>query len=502
MRWAAALVVLALGCGDDPPVTFGDSGLPVDAGMFGGDAGPLADGGIPVDGGALGDPDAGAPDAGAMDAGPPPPPVPNDIFFVGNSFTFGGPVPVLVHDLAVFAGFPEPNVEYRAVGGQSLRFHRNDDSGEGAPGRIEEGWDVVVLQDFSTRPTDSIGDPEGFKEDATWFHDLAREARETCRVILYETWARRFNHGLYPGSYDDPADMQAQLRTHYFDAAERYIPLNARLPVDVTVAPAGDAWEYQLAMGEPPRLHGGDDYHANDAGAYLNALVIYSTIYGRRALGQSPLRIDADVAAQLQSSADAITGETRPPPSLEDPLPIPVGATMRVDVGPTFGAGWTALTAVMGSAGPVPTEGGEPTSLTVTAMGFDGVQTGGRADNVFGWPGDVSTDSLWVGSFDGHEAALAREAVVVLRGLEGGGVYEVTLFASRTSDDSGRGRLTRYAIGAETQDLEVADNVDRTVRFEDVTPDELGEVRLSIRVSPDGAGRFGYLGAMVIQRVE
>lgn len=217
------VLLLVLGCGDDAdPMLDGGVDGAVDGGLDAGmdanldasldafDAGPdaLADSGV---------------DADDFEA-------PNDIFFVGNSFTFGGPVPVLVHDLAVYAGFPEPNVEYRALGGRSLRYHREDETEAGAPARVAEGWDVVVLQDFSTRPTDSIGDPEGFKEDATWFHDLARESRDHCRVILYETWARRFNHGIYPGSFADPADMQAQLRMHYFDAAENYIPLHATMP--------------------------------------------------------------------------------------------------------------------------------------------------------------------------------------------------------------------------------------------------------------------------------
>ncbi len=487
------VLLLVLGCGDDadPMLDAGGDGA-VDAGLDAGldanfdasldafDAGPdaLTDSGV---------------DADDFEA-------PNDIFFVGNSFTFGGPVPVLVHDLAVYAGFPEPNVEYRALGGRSLRYHREDETEAGAPSRVAEGWDVVVLQDFSTRPTDSIGDPEGFKEDATWFHDLARESREHCRVILYETWARRFNHGIYPGSFADPADMQAQLRTHYFDAAENYIPLHATMPVDVAVAPAGDAWAFQLAMGEPPRLHDSDDYHAGANGAYLNALVIYSTIYRRRALGQTPLRVDADIAAQLQVSADAITGETRPPPAVESPLPIPVGATMRLDIGPTFGAGWTSLTTVMGSAGPIPTDDAEPTNVHVTAMGFDGTQTGGRSDNALGWPGDVSSDTLWVGTFDGHEAALDREGMLVVRGLIREGVYRVTLFASRTSDDSGRGRLTRYEIGDEEQLLEVSDNIERTAVFDDVRPDELGEVRIRVTVAPSGSGRFAYVGALIVER--
>ena len=485
---ATLACLLLVACGDDD-------------GSFTPDAGPLLDAGPGTD--AAFAPDASAAidagsDAGTPDMGPPPPPVPEDIFFIGNSFTLGGPIPNLVHDLAVSAGFPEPNVGYRAVGGQSLEWHRADTSAEGAPGRVAEGWDVLVLQEYSTGPTDAIGDPMQFKEDATWFHDLAREVRPDCRVILYESWARRSSHSFYPGTFDDPGDMQAQLRFHYFDAAESFIPAMAMTTPNVTVAPAGDAWERQLAGGEPPRLHASDDYHAGAAGQYLNALVIYSTIYGTSARGLVPIGVDAAVARTLQETADATTGETRLPPGLGDPT-FEVGHTVRVDVGPTDSGEWPALLTANGAAGPLTSDEGTSTTAVASASGFDGTQTGGVNANDLGWPAAVSSDSLWVGSFDGHVAALDRRATVVLRGLPAG-TYSLTLYASRVGDDSGNGRSTRYTVGARTVDLEASDNTGTTVELSGLVPDELGELVLEVTVSPDGLARFGYLGAFELTR--
>ena len=441
---------------------------------------------------------ATTPQDNRVEFGPPPPDPPADIFFVGNSFTLGGPIPLLVQDLAVSAGFPEPRVDYRAVGGRTLEWHRSDADPDSAPARIAEGWDVVVLQEFSTRPTDAIGPAERFKDDATFFHDLAIGSRPNARVILYETWARREGHSLFPVTFDDPGDMQAQLRFHYFDAADRYIPMVAMETPNVTVAPCGDAWERQLAGGEPPVLHAGDDYHAGAAGQYLNALVIYSTIYEHSALGLAPIGVDPDVARQLQETADATTGSTRPPPALGDPV-FPVGQVVRIDVGPTA-ADWPTLLSASDATGALTTDDGEPTTAAATSATFDGVQTGGLGANDFGWPADVSADSLWVGSFDGHDAALGRSATVRFRGLPAG-TYELTLFASRTGDDGGNGRLTRYRVGDQERDLDPVDNSGRTVTFE-ASPDDLGELDLSIAVSPDGAGRFGYLGALVLTRVD
>ena len=457
------------------------------------------DGGLAPDGGL----DGGAEDASVPDAGPPPPPPPASVFFVGNSFTFGGPVPALVEDLAIYAGFPPPDVEYRAIGGQTLQGHRADDGADGAPARVAEGWDAVVLQEHSVRPTDAVGPAARFYEDATWFYDLAKGANPNAEVVLYETWARRFNHSIYPDTFSDPADMQAQLRFHYYYAAEEHVPANTTsdAPLSIRVAPAGDAWELQLVGGEPPRLHGGDDYHAGPAGQYLNALVLYGTLFRRRTAGLIPLGgLDADTATRLQRSADDVTGEEGfGVLGMTAPLPLAAGDAVTVDVGPLVASGWTALTADALTAPDIQSEGGAATRTHVTSWGFSGVQEGGHADNVLGWPGDVSRDTLWVGSFDGHAAALDLEARLVVRGLPAG-AYRLELFASRAGDDSGRGRLTRYRVDGRFVDLEVADNRGTVARLEDVRPDARGELVVRIGVSPDGDARFAYAGVLRVVR--
>lgn len=503
MSRALLLTLLLLGCEAHPipGADAGDGAVQTDAGLP--DAGPADSG--PTDAGPTdaGPTDAGPVDAGPGDAGPPPPPPPASVFFVGNSFTFGGPVPTLVEDLAIYAGFPPPNVEYRAIGGQTLEGHRADGDPDGAPARVAEGWDAVVLQEHSVRPTDSVGPAARFYEDATWFYDLAKTANPAAEIVLYETWARRFNHSIYPDPFTDPADMQAQLRYHYYYAAEEHVPANraSDAPLSIRVAPAGDAWELQLAGGEPPKLHGSDDYHAGPAGQYLNALVLYSTLFRRRADGLVPLRgLDAATAAALQRAADDVTGEEGfgvlgPSPL----LPVSAGDAIAIDVGPLPASGWTALTASALTAPDVATESGAATRAHVTSWGFSGTQEGGAADNVLGWPGDVSRDTLWVGSFDGHAAALEMEARLVVRGLPDG-AYRLELFASRDGDDSGRGRLTRYRVGDRFVDLEVTDNRGTVARLEDVRPDARGEIVLRVGVSPEGGARFAYAGALRVVR--
>lgn len=456
------------------------------------------DGG-PVDGGVV---------DGGTDGGAPPtcdevPEGPGRVLFVGNSFTFTASMPEVFDALAVAGGFPDPEVVMRAVGGQTLAFHRADTSAESAVSRVAEGWDVVVLQEFSTRPTDAIGPAEQFEIDATWFHDRALESNPATRVILYETFARRAGHSLYPGTFDDPADMQAQLSFWYHDCAERYLPMFSEADhVAIEIAHVGDAWERSLVDGEPPRLHDEDDYHPNGNGAYLTALVFFGTIYERSVVGLPAIGVDAETAIDLQAVADAVTGFTEPAPSIACPRELPVGDRLQIDFGPVDADtdGWTTHAAVLGATGPLTSAGGELTGAAVATRGFTGTQTGGRSDNALGMPGAVSSDTLWVGSFDGHAAAAMLSGEVTIAGLTPG-QYTLTFFASRDGDDGGAGRLTRFTMGKESRDLDVADNADRTISFAGVAPDASGLISVRVAVSPDGAARFGYLGSLVIERM-
>ena len=66
-----------------------------------------------------------------------------NILYIGNSFTHEGPVPRLVHDLAVDAGEAAPFYEFTAPGGSSLADHVLGNRSSSAVGLINQGiWDV------------------------------------------------------------------------------------------------------------------------------------------------------------------------------------------------------------------------------------------------------------------------------------------------------------------------------------------------------------------------
>jgi len=428
-----------------------------------------------------------------------------NLLFIGNSYTDLGPIPNLVRDLATDAGWATPNVQRVTPHGQTLNYHTTNADTLNA---IDIGdWDFVVLQEYSTRPTDNAGSPTTFKNSATTLYDRVKLSSPDAQVLLYETWARHPDHSLYDSTFTDPAQMQAQLRFHYNDAADNFIPANstAAVKTDVAVAPVGDAWENYLNTGGPIRLHASDDHHGGDNGKYLSSAVIYSTIYDRTVAGRAGLLADPADAAVLQVYADATTGKTIPggPDGTELGPPEP-GASLLIDFGSTSltsSGNWNNLTdSINGSAVNLIDDSGNITGVDIGVTdGFVGVNTAGLAGNILGYPGNASTDNFWTGSFDGHAQALTRPGQVTLSGLDPDGLYDVTLFASRTGTDSGNGRLTRYTVSGQWQDLEVANNADTEVVFEGTAPNPDGTLTIDVVASEAGASRFGYLSLLEIK---
>ncbi|RAK70442.1 DUF4886 domain-containing protein [Hymenobacter edaphi] len=284
-------------------------------------------------------------------AAPAAPPRPVVILFVGNSFTHGKYQPVLQYNAAgvtdenhnLPAGNPrrpryahEPGpwggiagifqrltaeaglryeVHLEAVSGQTLQFHH--DSARSVIDR-PAGWDAVVLQEYSTRPLPvrRRGQPALFADYATRLEQLVHARNPRARVFLYQTWPRADQ--VYPAAapyYGLPLDsMTRDLHRGYYALARQ----NRRIKA---VAPAGDAWLRAVQQGVAQRnpyapeagkvdLWGADHYHPGNAGAYLNACVLFAQITGRdpRRLGPreqaaADLGLSPDVARQLQRVA-------------------------------------------------------------------------------------------------------------------------------------------------------------------------------------------------------
>jgi hypothetical protein len=185
--------------------------------------------------------------------------------FIGNSYIYVNDLPAVVADLAKAANEKRPFVpDVVVVGGSTLEAHVQ--RGDALAAIKRGGWDVVVLQEQSTRP---ITDPTKMWHDVMPLADAAKAAG--ARVLLYETWAREV-----------APDTQDSLTHVYHHAAEL---------AGASVAHVGEPWsafraqEGALPSGTHSVLFRADGSHPTPAGTYLAASVLYETIYGKSPVG-------------------------------------------------------------------------------------------------------------------------------------------------------------------------------------------------------------------------
>jgi hypothetical protein len=247
-----------------------------------------------------------------------------DALFIGNSYTYGGPemvinqhggVPKLVEAIAASKG-KKLSTLMLTVGGKDLAFHllqpKTDVDIKAAK------WDWVVLQGFSTEAT-HVGNPEEFFKDGEAFYRRILANSTKTKVVLFETWARPKGNDYYTGvstpkTFVDVAQMNTEIQKNY---TELYHRLEAIEPGNqVELAPVGLAFQRSLEKYPDVNLNFSDLHHANVAGSYLAALVIYATIYQESPKGATReffgTSIDPGVAAKLQEIAEEVTAQKTP----------------------------------------------------------------------------------------------------------------------------------------------------------------------------------------------
>lgn len=186
-------------------------------------------------------------------AGTPAPPC--SILFVGNSYTFanGGLDSILT--CLVLSADPGAVIhcETIAFGGYTLEDHFGNPITMGAVTR--GGWDLVILQEQSTRPVINPGLMFVFAE-------LLGQAVENAGGSpgFFMTWARK----------NDPS-MIEPLSQAYFHAGAL---------TDGMVAPAGLAWESVRVAYPEIELYDADGSHPNLRGTYLTACTVFAAVTG------------------------------------------------------------------------------------------------------------------------------------------------------------------------------------------------------------------------------
>jgi hypothetical protein len=252
------------------------------------------------------------------------------ILFVGNSFTFAalspvwkfhsatvtdlngggvGGVPALFKTFTTEAGL-DYTVSLETVGGKDLQYHLDNKRAV-----IDQAWDHVVLQSFSTLDAARPGDPTSLISSAAVMAKLFHDRNPNVDVRLMATWSRADLTYLPAGHwYGKPIEAMAKdVEAGYdqaaldadasaFDQQFRGDPrhLAARSAAITSVIEVGAAWNRAFATGFADTnpydgieagkvdLWAYDGYHASSFGYYIEALMVFGAVTGKDPLSLGP----------------------------------------------------------------------------------------------------------------------------------------------------------------------------------------------------------------------
>ena len=203
------------------------------------------------------------------------------VHFVGNSLTFRNDLPGMVVELGRSLE-PPIQIEAGVTARDGMSLERHWHEGEVLRRLREEKWDVLVLQEQSSR---LLADPARTERYLRLFVEAARE--KGTEVILLQTWVRV-----------ETPELHERQRESYRRVAKA---------VNVKLAPIGDAWSSARTELPGVALHDPDGLHASRAGTYLTAAMLVGILAGRSPEAARPLASgDPPAAEELR----AIAGRT------------------------------------------------------------------------------------------------------------------------------------------------------------------------------------------------
>lgn len=190
------------------------------------------------------------------------------VLFVGNSFTYYSDIPSLFGQIARGAG-ESAVVESVTQGAWTLtKFaDENDEFGKVVDEKLKsnDDYDVVVLQEQSTRPLDNY---DGFLSAAKALKDKINATQKSCKIYLYSTWG-------YPDEATNRhltvVEMEKSIRTAYENAAST---------LNVKISYVGSAFSKVYTEHPELNLYYTDNKHPSYTGAFLSASVHVATILG------------------------------------------------------------------------------------------------------------------------------------------------------------------------------------------------------------------------------
>lgn len=224
------------------------------------------------------------------------------VLFIGNSYTEVNNLPQLVQRVAESAG---DVVEYQSntPGGCTFQQHCNNLSMD----LIRQGgWDVVVLQEQSQRPSfpQSQVEVEVFPY-AQQLVEAVYNNNPEGEAMFYMTWGRKYgdqqNAPYFPvlGTYEG---MDSMLYERYMYMARQY---------DASVCPVGRVWRYLRTNNPEIELYQSDESHPSLAGSYAAACAFYTLIFHRspQYITYQP-EIDAAQALTIREAVQSVVFDT------------------------------------------------------------------------------------------------------------------------------------------------------------------------------------------------
>lgn len=179
------------------------------------------------------------------------------VLFIGNSLTYYNDLPVMVQGIADAA--KGDSLVIAMVAGPDMALVDHWKQGDAPKAIVGGHWDYVVLQQG---PSSTSINRDSLRTLTKMFAPLIANAGG--QPVLFSAWP----------AYERRVDFERAAESYRLAAAD----------VGGLYAPVANAWVQAWSRDPSLNLYI-DGLHANSAGSYLAALVIYSRIFGKSPVG-------------------------------------------------------------------------------------------------------------------------------------------------------------------------------------------------------------------------
>jgi PKD repeat protein len=222
-----------------------------------------------------------------------------NVLFVGNSYTYYNNMPLIVANLALSMG-DTLIYDSSTPGGHTLEQHSANAT---TLSKIAQGgWDYVVLQEQSQRPSFPMAQVETqVLPFAAQLNELILTASPCAETVFYMTWGRKNGDAGNCPNWPPVCTYVGMDDLLY----ERYM-LMADLN-DGIVSPVGALWRYIRDNHPGIDLYDPDESHPSASGSFASACAFYTVIFRKNpALSNYNFNLPAEMATTIKNAAETV----------------------------------------------------------------------------------------------------------------------------------------------------------------------------------------------------